>query len=106
MLAPGPIFGKAERAMRTLAYWFTRHWAYSVQTESNSLKVAVATRHDATGCHRVCQMLRISALISLNGVFRNGCSFGNFFKSIITSGFTRAFRVPLKRKEQGAVLMS
>jgi hypothetical protein len=94
MLAPGPVFRKPAYAMGSFDYWFIRHWAYSVQTGSNSLKVALAIFQSTIDCHLVCQILRISALISPNGVFRNACSAGNFFKSIITSLFTRAFRVP------------
>jgi hypothetical protein len=94
VLAARPVFRKAARAMGCFDYWFIRHWAYSVQTGSSSLKVALAIFQSTIDRHLVCQILRISALISPNGVFRNGCSAGNFFKSIITSLFTRAFRVP------------
>jgi hypothetical protein len=94
MLASRPVFRKAAYAMGSFDYWFIRHRAYSVQTGSSSLKVALAIFQLTIDRQRLCQILRISALISPNGVFRNGCSDGNFFKSIITSLFTRAFRVP------------
>jgi hypothetical protein len=57
-------------------YWLIRQWAYSVQAGSSSLKVALAIFQSTIDRHLVCQILRISALISPNGVFRNGCSAG------------------------------
>jgi hypothetical protein len=84
VLATRPVFRKAAHAVWRFDHWFIRHWAFSVQTGSSSLKVALAIFQDATERHRFCRMLRISALISPNGVFRNGCSSGNSFKLIIT----------------------